>query len=616
MKDLILVIFSILKKIGRLFTVFRNIVFNLLFLSIIVVFAASFWFQPKGIKIKQNTILRLDIVGNIVDTRQEQSSFEKLLGENLLQNNRPPETSLQDLLDVIDEGCRDERITAMLLNLKYMGSSGLSQLLRLGKAFESFKTSGKTIICADDFYTQKQYFLASYSDQLIINPMGAVDLHGFGVYRLYFKDALDKLKINYNIFRVGTFKSALEPFLRNSMSEDDKEQNEVWLSALWQIFSEKIAVNRKITKDTIHNYTSNIHNALERTNGDTAQLALQNGLVDKIMTRQQIRSYLASLSGGISDKPNILSTEDYFTTLSPSYSSVDKGGDKIGLLIAEGAILPGENAPGMIGSKSLSESIRNAAKDDNLKALVLTINSGGGSAFASEIIRQELLEFKKSRKPFVVCMGNMAASGGYWIGADADEIWASEATLTGSIGVFGAIPTFENSLAELGIYSDGTGTTPLAAGLSLVQPLPIELQKSIQLSVEQNYQQFIKIVSEGRDMPSRQVEKLAQGRVYDGKNAQKIGLVDQLGSVEDAIIAAADLAGITDYEVEYVTKSVNFTDQFIGYFRSQSNLWDTLNIPQNTLLSKIQKSFVNQLQLLLSLDDPRGIYAHSLLQPL
>ncbi len=611
MKDLIISVFNIFKYAGKLFTLIRHFFLNLLLLLalILIIFA----FIPREVPLLPvGTVLSLDISGDIVEEKKLISSLEKLFKESFTPDTREPETALQDILDIINKSSKDDRIGSLLLNLKDMGHAGMNQLQSIGHALELFKASGKTIVAAEDYYTQSQYFLASYASKILLNPMGGVDIHGFGVYRLYFKDALDKLEVDYNVFKVGTYKSAIEPFTRNSMSPADQQQSEVWLSALWQVYTDEIAKHRNISLETLQHYTNNIDVALHSTSGNTAQLALETGLVDQIATRQEVKSYLASLTPQLTDSPHILSSNDYLQSVTPSYQEDSSQTSKVALIIAEGTILPGDQPQGMIGGDSLANLIKNARENKEIKALVLRINSGGGSAFASEVIRQELLELKKSGKPFVVSMGSVAASGGYWIAADADEIWATPATITGSIGIFGAIPTFDKTLASLGIYSDGTGTTPLSAGLDLTQPLPEQLKSAIQQTIVYNYDQFLQIVAQGRHLEKAKVAELAEGRVYDGKTAKALGLVDKMGSLEDAIGAAAKLAKLKNFSTEYIKPPVSIKDHFLQYLTSGFALFNEESTLQNPVLNRLKNTLFDRLNKIIVRDDPRGVYAQCL----
>ncbi len=614
MKDLILAIFNIFKYAGKVFTFVRNLFFNIILLTTLVILL--FIFIPKEMShIPAQSILRLDIFGDIVEEKKVFGSIEKLFGDSVDTDETEPETALQDILDIIDNAAADDRIVALLLNLKHMEKAGLNQLQTIGQALINFRKTGKTIVAAEDYYSQSQYYLASYADKIFLNPMGGVDIHGFGVYRLYFREAMEKLAINYNIFKVGTYKSALEPFTRDNMSPEDRKQNEEWLTALWLVYKNDILRQRKISKETLENYTANISQALQSTEGDTAQLALKTGLVDQLLNRSDISAYLVALTKSTESKPPIVGSAAYYDSVVPSYSKIGWQGDKIGLIIADGNILPGKQPPGLIGGDSLAALIKTAREDKQIKALVIRINSGGGSAFASEIIRQELLLLQKKGKPLVVSMGAVAASGGYWIAADADEIWASEATITGSIGIFGAIPTFEKTLASLGIYSDGTGTTPLAAGLDLTQPLPEPLKAAIQQAVAHSYDQFLQIVAVGRELEKKRVGELAEGRIYDGKAALEYGLVDKLGSFDDAIDAAANLANVTDFSAEYVRPPATVKDKMLQFFAAQvTPLATILNKNNPPLIKKLKNVLESKIKEHILLDDPRGIYAHCLIK--
>ncbi len=609
MKDLILAVLNIFKYVGKIITFARNTLFNLLLLTFLLILLFSF--IPKEVShIPSQSILRLDILGDIVEEKRILGSVQKFLGDSVDPDASEPETALQDILDIIDQAASDDRIVALLLNLKHMESSGLNQLQTIGQALLKFKKTGKTIIAAEDYYSQSQYYLASYADKIFLNPMGGVDIHGFGVYRLYFREAMEKLAINYNIFKVGTYKSALEPFTRDNMSPEDRKQNEVWLSALWRVYKDDILRQRKISEETLQNYTDNIAKALQSTEGDPAQLALKTGLVDQVSNRADITSYLTGLTKGAQDKPRLVGSTEFFDSLLPSYSKIDWQGDKIGVIIAEGNILPGKQPPGLIGGDSLATLIKKARDDKQIKALVVRINSGGGSAFASEIIRQELLLLKKKGKTVVVSMGAVAASGGYWIAADASEIWASESTITGSIGIFGAIPTFEKTLSSLGIYSDGIGTTPLAAGLDLTQPMPEPLKEAMQQAIAHNYDQFLQIVATGRKLEKSRVGELAEGRVYDGKTALAIGLVDKLGSLNDAIGSAAQLAGVTDFNAELIRPTATVKEQLLQFFAAHAApLATALSKNDHPLISKVKKIFEGKFNAFTLQDDPRGIYA-------
>jgi protease-4 len=616
MKTLLSLIVNTFKYIGKTFSFVRNTVFNLLLLVLILLLISAF-LPEKESAIMPGTILNMTISGNIVEERRPLSSLEKFFG-SAMDAKPDPETLLQDIIDTIDTAAKDNNISILRLDLKNLTRGGLNQLLAIGKAINRFRLTGKKVIAAQDYYSQTQYYLASYADQIILNPMGVVDLHGFGNYRLYFKEAMEKLQVSYNVFKVGSYKSALEPFTRDDMSNEDRRQNRIWLSALWRIYTNDVSRQRSLKTDAIEKYTTDIAAQLLLTDGNAAELALKLGLVDQLLTRNQISTYFKAVTGtAINSVPQQISSRDYAGRVKHSYEDDNSSDAKVGVIIGEGNIVPGKQPAGLIGADSLVEMIRKSRRDDQIKAVVLRINSGGGSAFASEIIRQEILALKKSGKPIVVSMGSVTASGGYWLAANADQIWASPATITGSIGIFAAIPTFEKPLASLGIHRDGIGTTPLASGVDLTQPLPNQLKSAIQQNVTHGYNRFLSIVAEGRGLKRSHVEEIAQGRVFDGITAKSLGLVDNLGSLSDAVNAAAKLASLSDFQPVYIHRTLTVKDQLFQYITTNINEKTLLKVlkNENPLFQKLTSAIYSPLETLLQLRDPQNIYAYSFINP-
>jgi len=608
MKDLIKSIFTILQYAGKTITVFRNIVFNTIFIGVIILFFLVFFTGEKN-EVPPNSALLLSITGDIVEEKQIIDPISELFNETLGFSRLPEETLLQDILDAIYAAADDEAISAIVLDLSKMGTGSLNQIRDIGSALEYFKMSGKPVVAAEDYYTQNKYFLACYADKIFLNPIGIVDLHGLGAYRLYFHDALEKLKVNYHVFRVGSYKSALEPITRNSMSTQAKEQNDNLLQALWQEVENEIVTRRKISGATLEEYTNSVASLLKQFDGDTAQLALQTGLVDDLKSREQLRAFLIGISGySTAGDFRHVGFKNYLKTVSRSYTDTSQN-NVIGVIVAQGNILTGVQPPGSIGSETMVKLLRQARNDSRVKAVVLRLNSGGGSVFASEIIRQELLELKASGKPYVVSMAAVAASGGYWISADADQIWAHPTTVTGSIGIFGAIPTFEKSLAHMGIYNDGTATAELASGLDLTQPLSPEIKQSIQIGIEHGYETFLSIVSSGRGLDRIDVERLAQGRVFDGRTAMKLGLIDKLGNLEDAIKASASLAGLQTYTAEYIRSSLSFPERLLGRFKLEATTFLGRGQQRHPLADRAE-FFTDSLAGLFLFNDPKAMYAH------
>ncbi len=614
MKNIFTALATLFRWIGKFLSTTRSILGNLLFLLIVVMILTTFFFEKKP-PIIHNAALILSLSGDIVEEKHITNPISELLSELSQTTQTPAETLLQDVLDAIHHAATDSQIKCILLNLHDLGTVGLDQMQTIGEALNQFKKSGKKVIAAEDYYQQKSYYLASFASEIYLNPMGAVDLHGFGAYHLFFREALEKLRINYHVFRVGTYKSAVEPILRDSMSEEAKGQMQGLLTSLWSLFTTDITRQRSLPEGAIDQYANNIPAKLTAAEGSTARLALDSKLVDGLKSREEIRDYLEKQTAPAPDHGfSQVALNEYLRTITPSYQPpLVAAVNTIGIIIAEGMILDGKQPVGSIGGDTLAAVIRKARLDPAVKAVVLRVNSGGGSAFASEIIRQEILELKKAGKPLVVSMGSTAASGGYWIAANADEIWASAATITGSIGIFAAIPTFENSLASLGIHSDGIGTTQLASGLNLSRPLTPPLQEALQMTLNHGYQQFLSLVANGRNMNMEKVETLAEGRVFHGKEAQQLGLVDKIGTLADAIESAAKIAKIKEYSASYIEKPRTLRDEMLGFFKGEiitALLRQTMSKP----LAQQMVHLTAPLREFLLFNDPAGLYAHSLIQ--
>jgi len=614
MKKIFSALATLFRWIGRFLTATRSILGNLFFLILIFVLFATFFSQKKVATI-HNAALILSLSGNIVEEKQTVNPLTELFAEMTPAQQAPAETLLQDILDAIQYAATDPQIKCILLDLKDLGSIGLDQMQTIGEALNQFKKSGKKVIAAEDFYRQKTYYLASFASEIYLNPMGGVDLHGFGSYQLFFREALEKLRVNYHVFRVGTYKSAVEPIIRDSMSMEAKDQMRGLITSLWTIFTADITRQRQLSADAIDQYANNISVKLAASGGDTAQLALDSKLVDGLKDRAELRDYLAqqtavSAETGFSQIP----LKTYLSTITPSYQPPLVAADNtIGVIIAEGMILDGTQPAGTIGGNSLAALIRKARLDPTVKAVTLRVNSGGGSAFASEIIRQEILELKKSNKPLVISMGSTAASGGYWIAADANEIWASPATVTGSIGIFAAIPTFENTLASLGVHSDGVGTAQLASGLNLSRPLAPPLKEALQMTLDHGYRQFLSLVATGRNMSMDKVQIVAEGRVFIGTEAQQLGLVDKIGSLEDAIASAAKLAKVETYTASYIERPRTLSEEMLELFNGKVTAAVLPHLLSQPLAQQLARLAAPVKEFLL-FNDPAGLYAHSLIQ--
>jgi len=610
MKFLFKVIGNLIRGFWHGLTVFRVIIGNLILLALIVFFLSIIFYDSEK-DFPDEAALILSLQGDIVIQKTETIFSWQLFGES----NRE-ETLLKDVIDAIDHAGDDQRIQALVLDLNDMGSVGISKLQHIGEALKRFNESGKTIITSGDIYNQRQYYLAAHADRIYLHPMGGVFLTGFGLYRQYFKAALEKLLIQFHVFRVGTYKSALEPFLRDDMSKYAKEANLAWLTVLWDAFKGDIAEMRGLDPDGIDDYINNVSELLARVEGDTAQMALNYGLVDELKTSDEVKDELIQLVGVDEDKNSFkqIQLDEYLAVIKPELRRTDPDKPKVGVIVARGIILDGTQPAGKIGGDTLSDLIRQARRDDKIAAVVLRIDSPGGSALASETIRKEIELTRQSDKPVIASMSSVAASGGYWISSAADEIWASPTTITGSIGIYGAFVTLEKSLDSLGIHSDGVGTTRLADAFDPTRPLNTTFADSMQQIIENNYRRFIQLVSEGRNLEAQDVEKVAQGRVWAGKTARELGLVDKFGNLQDAIQSAADMAALEDYDVIYVEQALTAREKLIrGLNRFLAGVFSNTSGQVTHPLVQLYESFDGKLKQILEFNDPRGIYAYCMM---
>ncbi len=525
----------------------RRGVLNLLFLALLVVILVGI-FSKEGAVVPSGGALIINPAGQLVD----QISYVDPFGKLFSGNDGPAETLLSDLIKAVDTAADDSRIKMIVLQTDGLEHGGLSKMEEFASALQRFRDHGKTVVAVGDSFNQDQYWLAAQADKVFMNPMGQVLLQGYGVYTNYFKEALDKLQVTMHIFRVGTYKSAVEPFMRDDMSAEVKENHIKWLTALWQQYKNGVTLHRGIASDKLDDYVNKIDEVFAAQGGDTGKAALALHLVDALKSREEANDYLVGQVGADSDGFfRGIDFRDYLAA-NKHLLTARSSSDKVGIIVASGMILDGEQRAGQIGGDTLAGLIRQARLDNHVKALVLRIDSGGGSAFASEIIREELLSFQATGKPLVVSMGSVAASGGYWIAAGADEVWATPATITGSIGIFGAFPTVENSLAKLGVHTDGIGTTALAGAMRIDRPLDPVVGRALQSGIDSGYQRFLGVVAKGRSMQVEQVDKIAQGQVWAGSDAKRIGLIDQLGGLNDAIKSAASKAKLTSLDSEVI----------------------------------------------------------------
>jgi protease-4 len=481
------------------------------------------------------------------------------------------ETLLWDLTDSIRAAAKDKHIPVLVLDLEHFEGGGQPTLEELARAIREFRASGKKVIAVATSYLQAPYYVAAQADEIYVDPMGFVLIDGYDGYHMFFKDALDKLGVDINVFRVGAFKSAVEVYTRNDMSEDARQNALGYLNALWTSYQAATTKARKLPADAVATYVADLSKTVPAAGGDAPQIALKAGLVTGIKTRLEVEHELISMVGEEESDGSFrsISDEDYVRIARAQKKIAGGRGHKIGVIVAEGEILDGDQPPGTIGGESMARLIRSARMDDNVRALVLRVDSPGGSVNASEQIYRELKALKAAGKPLIVSMANYAASGGYYISAPADEIWASPATVTGSIGIFAIIPTVPRTLAKVGVNVDGVGTTPLSGQLRLDRTMGAPARALLQSTVERGYEEFLARVANGRKKTRDQVDEIGQGRVWAGVDGKRLGLVDELGSFDDAVKAAARRAKLTTYDVHIIEPELTWAEQLAMQLKSR-----------------------------------------------
>lgn len=557
-----------MQTLGRFFyglwrglDVLRRLLHLALLLALLAIVLAAFGeLVPPRVPERAALILRPS--GEIVEQLSGEPA-ERIFSET--EGESSPQTLLWDLTTAIRAAANDRRIAALVIDTDELNSAGQVKLEELAAAIRDFRRSGKRVISRGQYFLQSPYYLAAQADEVYLDPFGFVLLNGYDRYRMYFKNALQKLDVDMHLFRVGKYKSAEEPFTRENMSSDDREESEAYLSALWQGYRESVAKARQLKPEAIADYADNYITNVTAAGGDTAKVAKDSGLVSDLKNEQQIDDRLLELVGADPSGKTYrqISVADYLRATHAEQKLRGRG-PAVGVVIASGDILDGKQPPGVIGGVSTSQLLHAALLDNDIKAVVLRIDSPGGSVLASEQIYRAVQALKQDGKPVVVSMSDVAASGGYYIASGADEIIASPNTITGSIGVFAAFPTFSRTLAKLGITVDGIGTTPLSGATELDRPLSPAVGQLLQATVDHTYEQFLARVAKGRGKPIDAINAIAQGRVWAGVDAARIGLVDRLGDYEDAVREAAARAGLkAPYGVRRIEPELTLMQQLL-----------------------------------------------------
>jgi protease-4 len=591
----------------------RRVFINLLFVALVIVLLVVLFSDDKP-DIADSTALVIAPKGRLVEQLTGQS-IQRMIDE--ARGVALPETLLKDVLDAIEAGKDDDRVQALVLDLSAFGGGLMTKLQDVGEAITDFKASGKKVVATSDVYDQYGYYLAAHADEILVHKMGLVILEGFGRYKMYYKDGIDRLGLDVHVFRIGEYKTYAEPFIRDDMSPEAKEANLEYLGDLWRIYLEDVAKARGTDVKQLEEYAYEFPRLIEKADGDATKAALDHGLVDSALTRIEVRERLIELVGEDEDTHsyNRIAFKEYLKALDEDRFGRNAKGDQVGVIVARGSILDGSHPPGTIGGDSTAALIRQARNDEDIKAIVLRVDSGGGSAFASEIIRRECEKARADGKPVIASMGSVAASGGYWISTSSDQIWAHPSTITGSIGVFAMIPTYQRPLAKyLGVRVDGVSTAPLA-GVRLDRELPEEVGVVVQQLVEHSYRDFLARVAESRGMTTEEVDKVARGRVWSGEDAHELGLVDQLGDLEGAIAAAAEIAELgDDYEVTYIEKEEELKDRILKSLLARGIRTAGPEAAADSAFVEVFRQIERSVSAVTALNDPNHAYAISFIE--
>ncbi len=587
---------------------------KLLHLFILLFLFAAFFGAMSGSApmLPNDAALTIRPAGQLVD-QLAGDAFDRAVAE--LTDQEQPQTLVQDVVDALGYAASDDRIKVVHLELTGLGGAGLSKLQRIGAALTEYKQSGKPLIASGDFLSQGGYYLAAHADEVYLHPEGLLIMEGYGRFRTYFSDAIEKLRLDWNIFRVGTHKSFIEPYTRMDMSPEDRENTTALIGQLWDFYATDVEAARELDAGTVQSYADGFVEHVAAADGDPALAAVQQGLVDELLTRIEIRELLKTYTAE-DESGNYRNVQmgDFLTQMRLLDSDRIKT-ENVGVIVASGDIVFGDQPPGVIGAESTSELLRKALRDDSIKAVVFQVDSPGGSAFASDVIANELEALQVAGKPVVVSMSSVAASGGYWISAGADRLFANPSTITGSIGIFGMFPTYQRAAEFLGLGTDGVGTTRWAGQFRPDRAMSDDAKALFQLVIDDGYDDFISRVAEYRELDKDAVDSIAQGKVWTGSDALANGLVDELGSVDDAIASAAELAGLSEYGVKRIETSLSSTEQLLVDLMSPGasiGIDPAVFVSRPTTLQKVAGELEDIVEPLTRFNDPKGIYAHCL----
>lgn len=557
--------------------------------------------------------------GGALVEQLEGSPLDRAIAQ--FNNQTEPQTLVRDITDSLEYAVSDDRIKVIVLNLDGLESGGLAKLQTIALAVDKLRGAGKKVIAFGNGYTRDQYYLASRADEVIMHDLGMVYLEGYEYYRMFFKSALDKLFIDVNVFKVGEFKSFVEPFTRNDMSAADREASQRWIGSLWSSWERDVAAARGMEVKALDDYSNEFAGHIENAGGHAAKAAVAAHLVDRLMSLPEFDEYITGMVGpddADDGSYSAIGFKEYLVATAIERKLAEPHERNVAIIVAAGEIVDGEAPPGTVGGDTLAYQIREARLDDSIDALVLRIDSPGGSMFASQVISDELDALKAAGKPLIASMSAVAASGGYYIAMPADEIWASDTTITGSIGVGAILPTVQRGLEQLGVHVDGFGTTKLAGQLRLDRPLGDDARRILTASVEDAYRIFVDHVAAARDMTPERADSIAQGRVWIGADGKELGLVDSIGGLDEAVQAAASRAGLdaNKYGRRYIEPELSFGQRLAAELITRSVRVLTalgLRTPETVpsgLVRQAMRAVDREVKALTALNDPRSLYYH------
>jgi protease-4 len=602
---------TIFGGIWRMIKGLQSFISTLLFFALFLVVVIAMMSPKEGPKVPETAALVMAPSGALVEQLSEVDPFSQILNE--ASGGSTPQVAAKDIINAIDLAGDDDRIQVLVLYLDQMGASSwsASKTYEIAAAVDRFSAKGKKVIAIGNYFSQSNYLIASHADEIWMHPFGGVEISGYDRINTYMKSLFDKLMITVHPFKVGEFKSAIEPLTRDDMSDAAKAANMAFLGDNWAAYTAHVEAQRGLAAGSIDAQANQLADMLRAAGGNLAQAAVNSGLVDALKERDEWRTALIEMVGEDEKTHsfNQIRFQEYLKAVKPGDEDGKNG--NIAVIVASGNIVNGEAPVGTIGGDSVARLIYKARNDENTKAIVLRVDSGGGSAFASEIIRRELLVAQAAGIPVIASMSSVAASGGYLVSMNADEIWAAPTTLTGSIGVIGAFMTFEKTADWAGIHTDGVGTTDLMGAGNPMMPLNPIFADVIQQGVEETYSIFVNNVATARGLPVEHVAEIAEGRVWSGKKALELGLIDKLGGLDDAIASAAVMAELEDFDVVYIKKDLKPFEQFMRNLSESAEValgLDTKEVTQSPQSVQLVRKIMGDLEPMLTLNDPNHVY--------